>query len=549
LFGFLTVWGLYASQALAGFDRVIVSEVTAGQGTSSETTVVPSGTLLILKPNGDAQVVFARDVENSSGDIISRLFALPISSDNVLGSAQLLVETSLGPKRIRPMQVKSSKNGNAVVYYQTYEGPFTNIENWAVSYIAQDIQPWKAPVPLTLPLNDIELFMNDIGQAFYFSGSTVEKNLYQYMQLTNTWDLVSENVPYEPPINMGDDNSLFYTYKDQLSGEQRLVSFDTTLKTWSDPLVLNMDGNGNTYPDAVGVLVSPDGNDVYAVSFENDYFASPQVTRFSVRKYQKTTGELSATPQSLEIPLDTNVVPITQEIHYIDKTKDNISFIVLLQSVAGGTGERTWKTQQYNEITGWFNQTPTVLESSVSPIGTLLNTAGRNISTGSAGHAVILYCKNACQDIYARIFDSNGWSEELYLPEFGNDYGLGCGIAPFSVSILSDTPQYAVNSNDQFMAMRAVKSKPTGDSAYTKYQIASMPGDILTASSYTDCLTTGGNTGGSGNDNGGGSGTDTGNKTSDTGTGGGGGSVSFWLLALLYLFGRMNRKIFSVNPS
>jgi hypothetical protein len=310
LYELLIVWGLYASQALAGFDQVIVSEVTAGQGTSSETTLVPSGSFLILKSNGDAQVIFARDVENSSGDIISRLFAQSISSDNVFGSAQSLVETSLGPKRIRPMQVKYSKNGNAVVYYQTYEGAFTNIENWAVSYVAQDIQPWKAPVPLTLAINDIELFMNETGQAFYFSGSTIEKNLYQYMTATNTWDLVSENVPYEPPINMGDDNSLFYTYKDQLSGEQRLVSFDSTLKTWSDPLVINMDGSGNTYPDAARVLVSSDGNDIYAVSFQNDIFVTPPVTRFSVRKYQKTTGELSTTPKTVEIPLDTNAVPI-----------------------------------------------------------------------------------------------------------------------------------------------------------------------------------------------------------------------------------------------
>jgi hypothetical protein len=181
-----------------------------------------------------------------------------------------------------------------------------------------------------------------------------------------------------------------------------------------------------------------------------------------------------------------------------------------------------------------------------SPAGTLWNTLGRNISTDSAGHAVIMYCKNLCQDIYAKLLNSSGWSEELYLPEFGDDHGQGCGIAPFDLTNLLGTPQYAVNSNAQLMATRAIKSKPTGDTAYTKYQIASMPGDILTASSYTDCLTTGGDTGGTGNDNGGGSGTDTGN-TSDAGAGGGGGVASLWLLALLFLFGRINRKSFQVS--
>jgi len=479
----LLIVAMTSSTAIAGFGRVDVHEVTAGAGVNGETSLSVSGSLLVHKPNGDAHVIFSRDLEDTNGEITSRLYSQSISNTNVYGTVELLLEIGPGNRRIRLEVAKYADNGDAIIHYQTYENESTNIEYWTKSYIAGDSEPWKAPQQISVTLNNVDLFMNNIGESFYFTGNSKERDLYQYRPTNNSWELVSESVPYETPYFMGGNNDLYYTYSDQLSKEQRLVVFDVNAKTWTEELITNQDSAGNEFPNASRVLVSPDGNDIYTISYVNDIFSVPQVTRLQLRKYKKSVKEWSANAHTLEIPLDATDIAFLQEIVMLDSTKDNISFLVLIKSL------KKWKTLKYNETSGWENEASTILRQEAPVVSTLWDAKGRVIASDNANHASFLFCRNACQQIYAKIYDGAAWSEELFLPEFGHEWQR-CGLAPFTLTNILELPQFAINKNGNLIATRGIRTKSIGSTDYNKFSIASLIGDVLSSTSYTDCLRT-----------------------------------------------------------
>jgi hypothetical protein len=460
-----------------------------------------------------------------------------------------------------PFSMKSADNGNALFHYLVrFSDNVTEDENWTIYYDAQS--GWQQAIEIPDQLVDVQLFMDNVGNAYALGKSTTSSlsNVYQY-QADNSWLLVSENIS-ESKYGMGANNRLYRIYRGS-GGIDYLTFFDAANSQWGDPIAINLDADSNTIDNFVFTGVNA-GGDIFTVHLT--YGSLDSLVTVNIRKYEADDQSWDTIPNTLDYPNGVYLLsPGFAHFNFSTTANGSTSIIGIVADIIDSKLTQ-WNSIHYSEQNGW-EPSHLVMEvhdtdsfqfayTDLNGYANVIAGIGRkyHIYADAEGNAAIFFCRNNCKDLYAKIYNkSTGWSSDLYLPGFSQGSENTCNNQNAEYRNLATN--VVVHSNGNLIAVSeySVGTALVDEKSY----FAVATGDILSAFSDTTCpfdsssqdptdppppTTNPGDTGGTDSGNGSDTNTDGNNAGGSTG-GSGGGSLSMALILVFLLF--LNNRFYS----